>query len=52
MCIDMVIITAKSVPFRITFVSDTFEGVDSGGLEWDGTAASNNNGFKIAYTQS
>ena len=56
----MVIIAAMSVPFRITFVSDTFEGEGTLGPEWDAnqmnTAATpvtvNNGGFKITYEQS
>ena len=49
----MFIITAMSVPFRITFVSDTFEGEGTNlGPEWDATQMNtaattvNNGGFK------
>ena len=51
------IFAARSVPFRITFVSDTFEG-EGTGPEWDadqtntGGTTVNNGGFKIRYTQS
>jgi len=46
-------ICSQSVPFRITFVSDTFEATGTG-AEYDtaNTVTSNNEGFKIAYTQS
>ena len=46
-------LSAQSVPFRITFVSDTFEATGTG-AEYDtaNTVTSNNEGFKIAYTQS
>ena len=53
------IFAARSVPFRITFVSDTFEGEGTTlGPEWAAnqmnTAGTlvNNGGFKIRYTQS
>ena len=42
-------LSASSVPFRLTFVSDTFEGL--GGPEWTG-ATPNNEGFRIRYEQS
>merc|ERR1712029_787772 len=40
-------ICSQSVPFRITFVSDTFEATGTG-KEYDTAGARNNEGFKIA----
>merc|ERR1719414_2559813 len=46
------VVCSTSVPFRLTFVSDTFESLDAtNGPEWDTTAAANNAGFRISYDQ-